>query len=122
MALLDNGAQINPFTPEFIGNHSLNIGSLMRPCGQMSHLHRPGEHASPTNRLCDQAGSSDGVQSHDDDQIALVIQDLSSFMAQVPMILGTPMKSHVMNVIKEMEIDTLVTPWINAQVAYLLAV
>ena len=64
----------------------------------------------------------DRVQGYDEDQIALVILDLSNFMAQVPMFLGTPMISHFMNVITEMEIDALATPWVNAQVAYLLAV
>ena len=64
----------------------------------------------------------DGVQGYDEDQIALVISDLSYFAAQVPMILETPTISCVINVIKEKEIDTLATPWVNAQVAYLLVV
>ena len=37
----------------------------------------------------------DRVQGYDEDQIALVISDLSSFAAQVPLILGTPTISHV---------------------------
>ena len=64
----------------------------------------------------------DGVQGCDEDQIALLIPDLSDFSAWVPMILGTPMTSHVMNVIKGKEIDTLVTLWVNTQVTYLLVV
>ena len=65
----------------------------------------------------------DGVHGYDEDQIPLVILDFSNFMAQVPMILETPHdKLHVMNVIKEREIDALATPWVNTQVAYLLAV
>ena len=32
----------------------------------------------------------DGVQGYDEDQIALVILDLSNFVAQIPVILGTP--------------------------------
>ena len=32
----------------------------------------------------------DGVQGYDEDQIALVIPDLSNFVAWVPVILGTP--------------------------------
>ena len=52
----------------------------------------------------------DGVQGYNEDQIALVILDLSDFAAWVPVILGTPMISHVMNVIKEKEIDALTTP------------
>ena len=43
----------------------------------------------------------DGVQGYDEDQIALVIPDLSHFMAWIPMILGAPMISHIMNIIKE---------------------
>ena len=52
----------------------------------------------------------EGVQGYDEDQIAPVIPDLSNFMAQVPVIMGLPMISHIMNVIKETEIDALVTP------------
>ena len=64
----------------------------------------------------------DKVHGYDEDQIALVILDLSKFVAQVPMILGIPMISHIMNAIKERELDALVTPWVNAQVAYLLVI
>ena len=64
----------------------------------------------------------DGVQGYDEDQIALVILDLSNFAARVPVILGTPMISCIVNVIKKKGIDALAMPWVNAQVAYLLAV
>ena len=56
------------------------------------------------------------VQGYDKDQIALVILDLSNFMVQAPIILGTPTISCMVNVIKE--IDTLVMPWVNAWVAH----
>ena len=61
----------------------------------------------------------DGVQGNEEDQIALVIPDLSNFVARVFIILGTPTISQVVNMIKEKEIDALVMPWVNAQVAYL---
>ena len=41
--------------------------------------------------------------------------DLSNFAARVPIILGTPMISHIMKMIKEKEINTLGMPWVNAQ-------
>ena len=41
---------------------------------------------------------------------------------QDPIILGTPMINHIVNMTKEKEIDALATPWVNAQVAYLLAI
>ena len=64
----------------------------------------------------------DGVQGYDEDQIALIVPDLSNFTACVPVILGTPMIDHIMNVIRKSEMDTLVTSWLNAHVAYLLVV
>ena len=59
----------------------------------------------------------DGVQGYDEDQIALVIPDLSNFVAWVPIILGTPMIGHTVNVIREREIDDLAMPWVNIWVA-----
>ena len=52
----------------------------------------------------------DGVQGYDEDQIVLVIPDLSNFAAQIPVILGTPTIGCVMNVIKESEMDMLLAP------------
>ena len=43
----------------------------------------------------------DGVQGYDEDQIALVILDLSNFVAQISVILGTPTISCIFNVRKE---------------------
>ena len=43
-------------------------------------------------------------------------------MAQIPVILGTPTISQVINVMKEAEIDAFVMPWANARVAHLLLV
>ena len=63
----------------------------------------------------------DGVQGYDD-QIALVIPDFSNFVAQIPVILGTPTISWVINVIKEAEIDALATLWADAWVVHLLLV
>ena len=48
--------------------------------------------------------------------------DLSNFVARIPVTLGTPTISHVINVMKEKEIDALAMPWVNARVAHLLLV
>ena len=42
----------------------------------------------------------DRVQGYDEDQIALVIPDLSNFTARIPVILGTPTISWVINMMK----------------------
>ena len=64
----------------------------------------------------------DGIQGYDEDQIALVILDLSNFVARVPVILGTPTMSCIMNMIKEREIDAWAITWVSTQVAHLLMV
>ena len=64
----------------------------------------------------------DRVQDYDEDQIALVILDLSNFAAQIPVILGIPTIGWVINMMKEAEVDALVMPWANARVAHILSV
>ena len=122
MALLDNGMQINTITLGFVKTHSLDIGPLSDLVGgQVTCVGLGNMLTQPMGYIIIWV-QVDGVQGYDEDQTALAIPDLSNFVAWVPMILGTPMISHVMNVIKEMEIDALATPWVNARVAYLLAV
>ena len=53
----------------------------------------------------------DGVQGYDEDQIALVIPDLSNFATRVPVILGTPTIGRVINVMREVEMVALAMPW-----------
>ena len=64
----------------------------------------------------------DGVQGYNEDQIDLIVPDLLNFMKRIPIVLGTPTISCVVNVMKEREIDALAMPWVNARVAHLLLV
>ena len=43
----------------------------------------------------------DRVQGYDEDQVALIVPDESKFAEEVPIILGTPTISHIMDVMKE---------------------
>ena len=64
----------------------------------------------------------DGVGGYDEDQIALVILNFSNFATRVSVILGTPTIGRVVNVMREMEMDALAMPWVNARASHLLAV
>ena len=64
----------------------------------------------------------DGVQCYNEDQIALEVPDLLNFVERIPVILGSPNISCIVNVMKEREIDALAMPWANARVAHLLSV
>ena len=52
----------------------------------------------------------DGIQGYDEDQMALVVPDESKVMEWIPVILGTPTKTCIVNVMKEREIDALAMP------------
>ena len=101
VALLDSGTQINTIMLGFIENHSLDVGPLSDLIGRWVTCIGLGNMLTwPTGYVIIWV-QVDRVQGFDEDQIALVIWDLSSFGALVPMILGTPMISHVVNVIRE---------------------
>ena len=101
MALLDNGTEINTIMPGFVENHALDVRPLSYLVGRCIACIGLG------NALTQPIGyviiwvQVDRVQGYDEDQIALVIPNLSNFVAWVPVILGTPTTSCVMNVIRE---------------------
>ena len=122
MALLDNGAQINTIMPKYVSDHSLPVGLITDLLGaKVTCMGLGNAYTRPLGYVVIWV-QVDGVQGYDEDQIALVIPDLSNFVAWIPVILGTPTISQVINVMKEAEIDALAKPWANARVAHLLSV
>ena len=122
MALLDNGTQIDTIIPGLIENYSLDVGPLSELVGRwVVCAGLENTFTWPIGYVIIQV-QVDGVQGYGEDQIALIVLDLSNFAAWVPVILGTPTIGCIMNVIWDKEIDAPVTSWVNANVAYLLAV
>ena len=122
MALLDNGTQVNTIVPRYISKHSLQVGPITDLMGsKFTCMGLGNAYTRPLGYLVIQV-QVDGVQGYDEDQIALVIPDFSNFATRVPIILGMPTIGHVVNVMREVEMDALVIPWANARVAHLLLV
>ena len=122
MTLLDNGAQINTITPKYVSDHSLQVGPITDLIGTKGTCMGLGNaYTRPLGYVIIWV-QVDGVQGYDEDQIALAILDFSNFAAWIPVILGTPTISWVINVMKEVEVDALAMPWVNARVAHLLLV
>ena len=121
MAFLDNGAQINTIMPKYVKDHSLEMGSitdLIRTRVTCMGLGNAYTHSLGYIIVWVQV---DRVKGCYEDQIALAILDELKFVEWVPVILGNLTISHIMNVIKEREIDALAIPWTNARVAHLLS-
>ena len=122
MAVLDNGAQINTIMLKYISDHLLQVGPITDLIGtKVTCMGLGNAYTRPLGYIIIQV-QVDGVQGYDADQIALVIPDLSNFVAWIPVILGTPTISQVINVMKEAEVDALAMPWVNGRVAHLLSV
>ena len=107
IALLDNGAQINTSTPKYVNDHSLLMGLITNLLGVKVTCIGLGNAYTILLGYVVIWVQVDGVQGYDEDQIALVILDVSNFAARVPVILGIPTISHIVNVMKEKEINAL---------------
>ena len=109
MALMDNGMQINTIMPNYDEESLIGDGTNYGPHrhARVTCMSLGNAYTHPLGYVIVQV-QVDGVQGYDEDQIALVILDESKFAEWIPIILGTPTISHVVNVMKEREIDALV--------------
>ena len=81
MALLHNGVQMNTIMPNFVKSHSLEVGPFLDLVGRLvTFLGLGNALTQPIGYVIIQI-QVDGVQGYDEDQIALVILDLSHFVA-----------------------------------------
>ena len=81
LALLDNGAQVNTIMPKYVSNHSLQVGSITDLMGsKVTWMGLGNAYTRPLGYIVIWV-QVDGVQGYDKDQIALVIPDLSNFVA-----------------------------------------
>ena len=77
MALLDNGAQINTIMPKYVNDHSLQMGLITNLLGaKVACMGLGNAYMRPLGYVVIQI-QVDGVHGYDEDQIALVIPDLS---------------------------------------------
>ena len=122
MALLDNGAQVNTIMLRYVQENSLEVGPITDLIGsKVTCVVLGNAYTRPLGYVVIWV-QVDRVWGYDEDQIALVIPDFSKFPARVPLILGMPTISHMVNVMREVEMDALAMPWVNAGAAHLLSV
>ena len=90
-ALLDNGTEINTITPNYVKNHSLEMGPITDLIGtRVTCLGLGNTYTWFLGYVIVQV-QVDGVQGYDEDQIALVIPDESKFAEWIPIIWKPPL-------------------------------
>ena len=103
IALLDNDAQVNTIALRYVSDHSLQVGPITNLMGsKVTCMGLGNAYMRPLGYVVIWVQVY-GVQSYDEDQIALVILDLSNFVTQIPVILGTPTIGEVVSMMKEAE-------------------
>ena len=81
---MDNGAQINTIMPKYVSDHSLQMGLITNLLGaKVTCVGLGNAYMRPLNYVIIWV-QVDRVWGYDEDQIALVILDLSNFVAQIP--------------------------------------
>ena len=58
---------------------------------------------------------------YDKDIVFLVVPDESAFGKRIPLVIGTCTLAQVINVIKESEMDNILTLWVTARLVQLLS-
>ena len=93
--------QIITITPNYVRNHSLEMRLITDLIGaKVTCVGLGNAYAQPLGYVIVQV-QVDGVQGYDEDQIALVVLHKLKFVGQIPVILGTPTISCIVNVMRE---------------------
>ena len=119
--LLDSGSTINVVTPEFAKAHSLDVDPLSNVVDGTLKINGFGGLFSWPLAYVILRVQVEEVKGYDEDQVALVNPDLTTFWLRVLVTLGTPTINWIVNVIKESEIDELSVSLNGSRIPHLLA-
>ena len=105
--LLDDSSQINSITPAYTKAHDLVVGLLEELASNPT-----GHPIQGIKGVCTGAigymvfrVQIEGIPSYNEEQVALVVDNESAFARKVLIILGTPTLHHVVNCMKESEME-----------------
>ena len=119
-ALLDNGFTINIVTSELIKAHSLDVSPLSNLVNSKLGINGfGGLFSQPLGYIIIKA-QVEGVWSYDEEQVALVVTDLTTFGSWVPTTLGKHTINQIINVIKESKMDELLASLSGSRISHLL--
>ena len=120
--LIDSGAQANAIMPEYCRQHKLKV----RPVNELA--------TNPTSIPVSGIGGFtqalgyaiinvriEGIDSYNEEQVVLVIEDVSGLGMRVPVILGTPTIHRLCRQLKESEFETVPNEWQHALRCYEVA-
>ena len=121
-ALADSGSQVNTVMPEFVTQNGWLVLPLEDLVDHPLHLvGLGGNQMWPLGFVILRAQVKE-IAGYDEDVIFLIVPYGSDFSKQVPLVIGTCTLGHVVNVIKESELDMLSPPWVVVLASRLLSI
>ena len=111
--LLVDSSQINSITPAYAKSQGFVVGPLEEVAGDaMGQAFQGirGIHTRAIGYIVFQV-RIEGIPSYDEEQVALVIEDSSSFSKKVPVLLAMPTLHRVIRSMKESEMEQLPMAW-----------
>ena len=118
--LIDNGAQVNLVTPEFMKNRGLEVGSIQDLNDHDGYIPLSGLGGKITKPLgyVILRVQIPYMPSYDEDQVALVVSEDSNFLKRCQVILGTPTINWAVRAMKESEMENTPEAWQSALHSY----
>ena len=120
--LIDSGARANAITPEYCRQHKLKV----RPVNELA-MNPTSIPVSGIGGFTQALGYAiinvriEGIDSYNEEQVVLVIEDVSGLGMRVPVILGTPTIHRLCRQLKESEFETVLNEWQHALRCYEVA-
>ena len=114
--LIDNEAQVNLVTLEFVKDRGLEVGSIQDLNNHNGYIPLSGLGGKSTEPLGYMIlrVQIPYVPSYDKDQVALVVPEDSNFLRRCQVILGTPTINRAVRAMKELEIENAPEAWRSA--------
>ena len=106
-ALADSGSQVKAVMPEFVTQNGWQVLPLEDLVDHALHLVGLGGNRTWSLGFVILRVQVKEIAGYDEDVISLIVPDGSDFSKRVPLVIGTCMLNHVVNVIKESELDML---------------
>ena len=118
--LIDNGAQVNLVTPEFMKSRGLEVGSIQDLNDHHGYIPLSGLGGKVTEPLgyVILRVQIPYVPSYDEDQVALVVSEDSNFLKRCQVILGTLTINRAVQAMKESEMENAPEAWWSALHSY----
>ena len=119
-ALANSGSQVNTVMPGYIHQHEFSVLLLHDLVDHPLNLVGLGGMRTHPLGFVILRVQVNEITSYDEDVVFLVVPDEFEFSQHVPIVIGACTLGRIINVIKESEMDRLLTPWVMVRASHLL--